>query len=48
MVCSVEDFGGQSNEQFSPVEDQEGSFLCKSWSTEWLPISPQNIEYKFV
>ena len=22
MVCSVEDFGGQPNEQFSPVEDQ--------------------------
>ena len=38
MVCSVEDFGGQSNEQFSPVEDQEGSFPWKSWSPEWLPF----------
>ena len=37
MVCSVEDFGGQSNEQFSPVEDQEESFPWKSWSPVWLP-----------
>ena len=39
MVCSVEDFGGQSNEQFCPVEDQEGSFSWKSWSSEWLPLT---------
>ena len=37
MVCSVEEFGGQSNEQFSPVEDQEESFPWKSWSPVWLP-----------
>ena len=35
----MEDFGGQSNEQFCPVEDQEGSFPWKSWSSEWLPLT---------
>ena len=33
-------FLGQSNEQICPVEDQEGSFLWKSLSPEWLPFYP--------
>ena len=31
-------FWGQFNEKICPVEDQEGSFLWKSLSPEWLPI----------
>ena len=36
-------FWGQFNEKICPVEDQEGSFLWKSLSPEWLPklIIPQ-------
>ena len=30
-------FWGQFNEKICPVEDQEGSFLWKSLSPEWLP-----------
>ena len=31
-------FWGQFNEKICPVEDQEGSFLWKSLSPEWLPV----------
>ena len=36
-VDPLQELRGRSSEQFSPVEDREGSFQCKGRSSEWIP-----------